>query len=621
MNLKELCIVTTIFYMVMPDLNCFSQTDFYYFKDSKIFLEVLKEAVVIKFDSKIEKNKIYNFLKDKTSIKRYEQLKQSYAKDYFKIYLQPGKDFIEEINKTVHSLDIESMENIYIDSGIELIPFDNFIIKFKMEIDTIRFLKFNELHGVEIVKTKVNTNNKYRMRLNKSADLSLLDMAKLYYESFPLEYSIPDFIRPIQTYSLNDTYFLNQYYLHNIGQTQGVVDADIDALEAWGISTGSSSITVAVLDEGGVAHEDLPFNRIVQGYDFVELDSDPTPEANSNHGMACAGIIAASQNNNIGITGIAPNSKVMYLKIIGVENFASDAYIAEAIEYAYRNGADIISNSWGANSSNPNYIPIINEAIDSAINFGRGGKGALLLPGQVMLASRPTSMGYVIFPANSPNVLAVGAIDKSNMIQYYSPRDTEIDIVAPSGLLSTVKIEKDCGGGDDNKLTSTVPPEPIIPYYEIELKGDVWTIDYPGQRGWNNGVYSVCEYDNFYKFIWQYPGGDSPSIGNYTAHFGGTSASCPQAAGVAALVLSLNSQLTELQVRNIIKQSADDMGAVGFDTDFGYGRLNAYQALLLTHAYSNKSITYNTTSINSQRKIVRDGSGNYHIIFTSGGEV
>ena len=54
------------------------------------------------------------------------------------------------------------------------------------------------------------------------------------------------------------------------------------------------------------------------------------------------------------------------------------------------------------------------------------------------------------------------------------------------------------------------------------------------------------------------------------------------------------------------------MGAVGFDTDFGYGRLNACQHCL-THAYSNKSITYNTTSINSQRKIVRDGSGDYHI--------
>lgn len=71
-------------------------------------------------------------------------------------------------------------------------------------------------------------------------------------------------------------------------------DADIDAPEAWDISTGSSSIIVAVIDQGGAAHEDLPSSRIVPGYDYFNIDNDPSPGGNSAHGMACAGIITAS---------------------------------------------------------------------------------------------------------------------------------------------------------------------------------------------------------------------------------------------------------------------------------------------------------------------------------------
>ncbi|MBK7105924.1 MAG: S8 family serine peptidase [Ignavibacteriae bacterium] len=142
----------------------------------------------------------------------------------------------------------------------------------------------------------------------------------------------------------------------------------------------------------------------------------------------------------------------------------------------------------------------------------------------------------------------------------------------------------------------------------------------PDERGWNNGTYGNCYPTYFEKWIWQVPGTLTPNE-NYTANFGGTSAACPQVSGVAALILSLNSQLTQVEVSNILKNSADDMGTTGFDSDFGYGRVNAYQSLLLTHAYSNKSIINTATSSNSQRKIVRDGSGNYHIVFSSGGEI
>jgi hypothetical protein len=138
----------------------------------------------------------------------------------------------------------------------------------------------------------------------------------------------------------------------------------------------------------------------------------------------------------------------------------------------------------------------------------------------------------------------------------------------------------------------------------------IWTMDLSGLEGYNP---------------LQTGSGDAGGNQNYTAKFGGTSASCPQVAGVAALILSLNSnpegKPTNPQVQDIIKQTADDMGATGYDQDFGYGRLNAYQALLLTHAYSNKSMSATATARNNGRRLARDASDRNHLIFASGGEI
>jgi hypothetical protein len=67
--------------------------------------------------------------------------------------------------------------------------------------------------------------------------------------------------------------------------------------------------------------------------------------------------------------------------------------------------------------------------------------------------------------------------------------------------------------------------------------------------------------------------------GNYTNRFGGTSAACPQVSGVAALILSANSNLTETQVRTTLQNTASDMGSTGFDNSFGFGRVNACAAV------------------------------------------
>ena len=128
-------------------------------------------------------------------------------------------------------------------------------------------------------------------------------------------------------------------------------------------------------------------------------------------------------------------------------------------------------------------------------------------------------------------VIAVGAIDRYGSIQTYSQRGSELDLVAPSGLCN--------------------------------FQGDVVTTDRAGSLGYNPNITSVTDLADL----------------NYTQRFGGTSAACPQVAGVAALMLSANPNLTVNQVRSILRNTATDLGTTGFDTTYGYGLVNAYAAV------------------------------------------
>jgi len=120
------------------------------------------------------------------------------------------------------------------------------------------------------------------------------------------------------------------------------------------------------------------------------------------------------------------------------------------------------------------------------------------------------------------------------------------------------------------------------PVGDYRLRGDVWSIEMSGEPGWNPGNYRIS--DPWYYFAYEttpVPKGDNYPPGNYTARFGGTSAAAPQAAGVAALILSANPDLSQSNVVNIIKNSADDIGLP--EKDQGSGRLNAYNALNYTN--------------------------------------
>jgi subtilisin family serine protease len=113
--------------------------------------------------------------------------------------------------------------------------------------------------------------------------------------------------------------------------------------------------------------------------------------------------------------------------------------------------------------------------------------------------------------------------------------------------------------------------------------------------------------------------------GGYTSNVAGTSFSAPHVAGIAALILSVNPSLTWYQVRDIIRASADKvpgMGGQNRTDEYGYGRVNAYQALLLALAYANKSTDGGATNPNNVRQIAYGyGGQKLYLVFASGGEI
>ncbi len=397
----------------------------------------------------------------------------------------------------------------------------------------------------------------HMLTLKKGANV--FAVANAIYESKFVEWSHPNFLAPIELKGVPpDPLFNNQYYLNNRGQTGGVAGIDINVLSAWDITLGSSAIRVSVVDDGVADHEDLS-GRVLAGYTPVN-GGDGSPSGadcqNGNrrgHGEAVTGIIAASQNT-IGMSGIAPNAQIVPVNIFAGGETAND--LANGINWAWtpsQGNADIISNSWGYNTTSSAgilYADVLIAAINAARTQGRVRNGSAL-GCIVVFASGNENENFsgVTFPANISGVITVGAISGSGNIWSYSSRGAEMDLVAPSGGATQ--------NSNQTYLGCNIP------------RGDVYTTDRMGAGGYTSG--------------------------NYTTTFNGTSAACPQVSGVAALMLSVAPDLTETQVRTILQQSATDMGDPGFDNTYGYGRLNALAAV---------SAARNTTTYIAGNKIV-----------------
>ncbi|GGR28024.1 S8 family peptidase [Deinococcus ruber] len=291
----------------------------------------------------------------------------------------------------------------------------------------------------------------------------------------------------------------DQDYLTRINAQAGWDELAAAGLQPVGAVT-------AVLDTGiDAGHPDLQ-GRLLPGYDFGDNDSNPaeTTSGDVGHGTESAGIIGASTNNGIGLSGLTwSGQNVLPVKVFS-NSGATTAALAKGIDYAVAQGAKVINMSLGITLAQLGGTPdpAVTASIQAAV-----GKNVVLVA-----AAGNTPDEGLYFPASDPNVLAVGALGQSDTLACYSARPKSgqkaLDLVAPGG---------NAGTGTAN-------------------------------------CFSGSDYDILGLNARSVPNG-SRSQNGYGLR-AGTSESAPQVAGAASLLRAFRSDLSAAQIKGTLTGSA-----------------------------------------------------------------
>jgi uncharacterized protein YraI len=342
-------------------------------------------------------------------------------------------------------------------------------------------------------------------------------------------------------------FIATQWHLENTGDRIPVIEdpngvygtshfkkgADAKVKEAWTFlgNLGSKFLKIAVIDTGfATDHPQLRGDgtKIRNAFHAAERHNDVSPLFQYSdgswgvfsHGTSCAAVAAGAWDPQ-GILGAAPNSKIIPIKL----DILSDAAIKNAFEHALLNGADIISCSLGF----PKPVPLstfISNYLNKVAREGRGGKGIPMFfaAGNANPASDDKPRQISDF-ANHPEGICVTASNSLDEPSDYSFFGTNAFLCAPTN------------GNDGVGITTAM----------VDVDG--------------NG-----------RLLLQ-----------YTSGFGGTSSATPLAAGICALMLTANPNLTLNEIKSILRQTTDKIGsgynANGHSQFLGYGRINALKAV------------------------------------------
>ncbi|NOZ09141.1 MAG: S8 family serine peptidase [FCB group bacterium] len=267
-----------------------------------------------------------------------------------------------------------------------------------------------------------------------------MDIAALILEAEAIEgieKAEPDYIATANLVP-NDTYYPEQWAHNNYGQAGsgnvGVPDCDTDTEEAWDITTGSSDITIAILDTGVNGNHSEFAGKMVDGWDFINNDDNASDDF--GHGTSCAGIAAAIGNNNSGIAGVSWQSLIMPVKILDSNGSGNDTQIANGVIFATDNGARIISMSLGGGS----YVSYFDNAITYAVENGT----------VVFAAAGNDNSSQVSYPSLYDDCISVGALSPCNERKNPLSCDGEswwgsnygdgLDFMAPGVLIYTTTM-------------------------------------------------------------------------------------------------------------------------------------------------------------------------------------
>jgi subtilisin family serine protease len=395
--------------------------------------------------------------------------------------------------------------------------------------------------------------NAYFVQAAEGTGQRVFEMALELLDRAEVQVCHPELVRPKN----RKAFFPPQWHLASTSINGMVINqhAHVDAAHA--VTRGKGS-TIAIVDDG-VDIDHVEFStpgKIVAPLDAMSGTNDPRPRDSypqypDNHGTACAGVACASGID--GAVGVAPDARLMPIRLAA--NLGSMAE-AKAFKWAADHGADVISCSWGPRDGrwySPNdpthnmLVPLpdsTRDAMNYAISQGRSGLGCVILFAAGNGNESVENDGY----ASHNQTIAVAACNDRGTRSVYSDFGPSVWCSFPS---------------NDFGYAPFSHPDPLTP--------GIWTVDRSGTAGYNAGSANA---------------GDA--AGNYTNAFGGTSSACPGAAGVCALILSVNPNLAWIEVRDILRRACDQIdagggnyGPQGHSEWYGYGRINALRAVEL----------------------------------------
>lgn len=447
------------------------------------------------------------------------------------------------------------------ESNAPVILTNEIIIQFKpgsteQEINQL-FRKYN----LEIKSKNPFTERKYTVAVTKNSQFDALRTSHELREEPNVRYAQINmvYIKKLTSFIPNDHFFDRQWTMLNAGSTDAIEDADVDADQAWQLTRGSPNTIIAVIDNGvDVLHNDLaegffhnagdtPRNNIDDdrntlvddtiGWDFKWNTNNLLMAG--DHGTAVIGIAGARGNNNLGISGMCPECKILPIVMGTINTTEMDG---RAFEYAISRGAKIINCSWTLNE-----VPITDDL--AAIIADANEAGVTIVC--AMENTKHNHCERLPDLTSLPTTIAVSSSTCLDIYNEYGYGDC-MDLLAPSA-------------GQDNTRGAL----------------RISTTDITGERG-----YSSSNGDRFCT---------TATDLDYTHCFGGNSAAAPLIAGIAGLILSADHELTPLQIRYLLQDCADKIdtsnghysrknGFSNYDdpdsaATHGYGRVNAFESV------------------------------------------
>jgi thermitase len=245
------------------------------------------------------------------------------------------------------------------------------------------------------------------------------------------------------------------------------------------------------------------------------VDRDDNPHDLNGHGTHCAGIAAAVTNNGVGIAGTDWHAQIMPVRVLDNVGSGYNSDITEGINWAYQHGATVLSMSLAG--------PTPSQTMQDAINAAHEA-GSLV----VAAMGNDRDNNLTMYPAAYDHVMAVAATAQDDTVAYYSQYGAHCDIAAPGGEMTEL--------GDTDGILSTMPT------YSVYL----------------NTKYG---YSQNYDFLQ------------------GTSQATPYVAGLAALIWAVHPGWGPNTVQTAIEETATDLGSVGWDVNYGHGRIDAANAV------------------------------------------